>query len=144
MQPSPETHKSIAATTRSASAAATESLAIAIGGALGASLRFAITLGMQAANQHGAWATAATNLVGAFLLGTVVARGASPTAHPLLRPFLVVGVFGSFTTFSALAFDNRDLAAHNGEAVALLHLVGSITIGIAAFAFGTSIAGARR
>ena len=84
------------------------------------------------------------NLVGAFLLGTVVARGASPSAHPLLRPFLVVGVFGSFTTFSALAFDNRLLAAHNGEAVALLHLVGSIAIGIVAFACGAAIARGRR
>ncbi len=115
MQPSRETHESIALATRSASAPA-EALAIAIGGALGASLSFAVALGMQAADQHGAWATVVVNLIGAFVLGVIVAGVGSPTAQPLLPAFLVVGVFGSFTTFSALAFDNRLLAAHNGEA----------------------------
>jgi len=143
MQATPETRESIANATRSASAASV-ALAIAIGGALGASLRFAVVLGMQAADQHGAWATATANLIGSFLLGVIVARVASPTAHPLLRPFLVVGVFGSFTTFSALAFDNRRLAGHHGEGIGLLHLVGSIAIGIAAFACGTAIARGRR
>lgn len=143
MQLTPETSDSIAKATRAASAPA-EALVIAIGGALGACLRFAIALGMQAANQHGAWATTAANLIGSFLLGVIVARVGSSTAHPLLRPFLVVGVFGSFTTFSALAFDNRLLAGQHGEAIALLHLVGSIAIGIVAFACGTAIARGRR
>ena len=80
------------------------------------------------------------NPIGAFLLGVIVARIASPSAHPLLRPFLVVGVLGSFTTFSALAFDNRQLATQQGELLAAVHLVGSIATGIVAFTFGTAIA----
>jgi CrcB protein len=143
MQTTPETHESIANATRSASASAA-ALAIAIGGALGASLRFAIVLGTQSANLDGAWAAASANLIGSFLLGVIVARAGSPTAHPLLRPFLVVGVFGSFTTFSALVFDNRRLAGHHGELIGLLHLVGSIAIGIVAFGSGAAMARRRR
>ena len=123
---------------------AAEALVIAIGGAIGTSLRFAVALGMQAGHQHSAWATTAANLVGAFLLGVILARAEFTATHPLLRPFLVVGVFGSFTTFSALAFDNRLLATEHGEAVALLHLFGSIAIGIVAFVGGATIAGGRR
>ena len=117
-----------------------EAFAIAAGGALGATLRYAIVLGTQSANQHAAWATAGANLVGALLLGMVVSRVDSARAHPLSRPFLVVGVFGSFTTFSALAFDNRTLAFQQGEIVALLHIAGSIIAGLLAFAAGSAIA----
>jgi CrcB protein len=121
-----------------------EAFAIAVGGALGASLRYAVLLGTQSANQHAAWATAGANGLGALLLGMVVARVDSPRAHPLIRPFLVVGVFGSFTTFSALAFDNRTLALQHGELVALLHIAGSILAGLLAFAAGSAIARGRR
>jgi len=117
-----------------------EAFAIAAGGALGASLRYAVLLGTQSANQHAAWATAGANLLGALLLGMVVSRVDSPRAHPLIRPFLVVGVFGSFTTFSALAFDNRAIALQAGEVAALLHIAGSILTGLLAFAAGSAIA----
>ena len=60
----------------------------------------------------------------------------SGKAHPLLRPFLNLGVFGSFTTFSALAWENRVVALQSGEGLAAAHLAGSILSGLAAFALG--------
>jgi fluoride exporter len=123
---------------------AAEGLAIAAGGAVGASLRYAVAIGTQTAHQHAAWATAAANVLGAFALGVIVARVDLSKSHPLLRPFLAVGVFGSFTTFSALAFDNRLLASQHSEVAALLHLTGSIAAGLIAFAAGASLHGGRR
>lgn len=84
-----------------------EMAVIALGGAIGSCLRFGVSLGMGAAQLHGALAAGCVNLLGSFLLGLLVGHFESGKAHPLLRPFLSVGVFGSFTTFSALALDNR-------------------------------------
>jgi CrcB protein len=117
-----------------------EAIAIASGGALGACLRHGISLVIQAGDQHLVWSTTAVNFIGAFLLGLIVARVDSAGRHPLLRPFLVVGVFGSFTTFSALALDNRALAGDHGEGFALVHLGGSVLLGLLAFGVGTLVA----
>lgn len=138
-------------TTRSTSHCAARALepllpeisAVAAGGALGASLRFALAEGMGAIGQHAALATTIANLTGAFLLGMLVTRLGTRDVHPLLRPFLVIGVFGSFTTFSALAFDNRALADHFGELAAALHIAASIVAGLLVFAAGRAAARAR-
>jgi CrcB protein len=117
-----------------------ELLAIAAGGAIGASLRYAVALGIEAADQSTYWATTSANLIGAFLLGLLLSHIDSRAAHPLLRPFLVIGVFGSFTTFSALAFDNRLLASQDGELLGALHMASSIASGLVAFAAGAMLA----
>ena len=116
-----------------------EVFAIALGGALGACLRYAVALGSRAADQHVAWATATANVIGAFALGFVFRWLSESRGHPLLRPFMVVGLLGSFTTFSALAFDNRMLASNESELVATLHLAVSILSGLLAFAVGAML-----
>ncbi len=113
-----------------------EALAIALGGSVGASLRFAIARGTEVADQDSAWATLIANLIGAFLLGVMVSLVKASEAHPLLSSFLEVGVFGSFTTFSALALDNRTLASQHGEFAALMHMTCSVLAGLLAFALG--------
>jgi CrcB protein len=112
---------------------------IALGGAIGASLRFAIALGIQATGLHATLAVGSANVIGSFMLGLIVGHLDSGNAHPLLRPFLAIGVFGSFTTFSALALDNRRLATEAGEFWAALHLGASIVIGVLAFSLGDVI-----
>ena len=119
---------------------AKEMAVIALGGAIGASLRFSVSLGVGAAGFHAALAADVANLTGSFLLGLVVGYMHSGRAHPLARPFLTVGVFGSFTTFSALALDNRQLAQEVGEALAAARLGGSIVLGLLAFAVGDGLA----
>ena len=104
---------------------------------IGASLRYGVAMAAQSAGLHSAIGTGLANLSGSFLLGALLAHFQTPTAHPLFRPFWVIGVFGSYTTFSTLALDNRLLATGRGELVALAHLVGSIGLGLAAFALGT-------
>lgn len=116
-----------------------EMAAIALGGAIGACLRFAVSLVVGATILPDALAASSVNFIGSFLLGLIVGHLQSGKAHPLLRPFLTVGIFGSFTTFSALAFDNREIAIEAGEVLAAAHLAGSILLGLAAFALGDAI-----
>ena len=109
---------------------------IALGGALGSSLRHAISL-LIATNQFPAHLAAGlANVIGSFLLGVVAGYLESNRTHRLLRPFLTIGVLGSFTTFSALAMDNRRLAGQSGESSAAIHLAGLVLIGLSAFILG--------
>ncbi len=117
----------------------TELAVIALGGAIGACLRFAVSLAIGLTQLHGALAAGSANFIGSFLLGLIVGHIESGRAHPLLRPFLTVGVFGSFTTFSALALDNRGIAIEAGEALAAAHLAVSVLLGLAAFGVGDAI-----
>jgi CrcB protein len=114
-----------------------ETLAIAAGGAIGACLRFGISLLVTAEGWPGAFGTGVANVLGSFLLGLLAGHVESDHAHPLLRPFLTVGAFGSFTTFSAFAADNRAIAGEAGELEALLQLAATLSLGLAAFALGT-------
>ena len=72
---------------------------IALGGAAGATLRYAAT---WSANP---WlVTLAVNAAGAFALGVLLARlAARPEREAVLRPLVAVGFLGAFTTFSAFA-----------------------------------------
>jgi CrcB protein len=125
-------------------ALALEMAVIAAGGALGAGLRHGLAVSINAAQWHPALATALANLVGSFLLGLLTGHLASTETHRLLRPFLAVGVLGSFTTFSALALDNRLLATESGELMAALQLLASIVSGLAAFILGNHLSVAAR
>jgi CrcB protein len=54
------------------------------------------------------WATFATNVLGCFAIGVLLAR-ITPRSHPLLRPFLGTGILGGFTTFSTFAVETERL-----------------------------------
>lgn len=77
---------------------------VAVGGALGAVGRFLISGWMtRHAGTDFPWGTLTVNLLGSFLAGFLLAwlegRGGSAL---LWRAFLMVGVLGGLTTFSAL------------------------------------------
>ena len=118
---------------------ASELSVIALGGAIGACLRFGVSHAIDAAGLHGAMAAGSANLLGSFLLGLTIGRLDADGAHPLLRPFFTVGLFGSFTTFSALALDSRILASTGGQTFGLAFLAASIALGLGAFMLGNTL-----
>ena len=75
-------------------------LAVAGGGALGAVLRYALTLLFPASLFP--WAILGINIAGSFLIGLLMAWWAElEWFQSWGRLFLVVGILGGFTTFSA-------------------------------------------
>lgn len=72
-------------------------LFVAVGGGLGSVLRY----GFQAA-LGGSNGTLAVNLIGSFVIGFVAERYTDSQA---LRSFLITGILGGFTTFSAFSFE---------------------------------------
>jgi CrcB protein len=82
-------------------------LLVALGGALGASLRHVVNIAVLKALGPGfPWATLTVNLVGSFAMGVfieVLTRRYGSSNE--LRLFVATGVLGGFTTFSAFSLD---------------------------------------
>ena len=104
----------------------THLLLVAAGGALGSVLRYLV--GLWTLRRFGPgfpWGTLTVNITGSFLIGVfaeAIARkfGASPE----MRVFLITGILGGYTTFSAFSLDTITLM-ERGELVTAAVYVGS-------------------
>ena len=100
--------------------------AIAIGGACGAVLRYA-TVSLVAWWGGHVWGTFLVNLIGSFAIGAIVASVLDTAWFESFgRPFLVVGVLGAFTTFSAFSLDAIQLYDADRGLVALAYVVATV------------------
>lgn len=110
---------------------------IAIGGMLGASARHGLELVWQVSPGEFPWATFITNISGCALIGLlmvyVVDLGAG---HPLLRPFVGVGILGGFTTFSTFAVQTTDIIDAREPALALAYMFGTVAAAMVAVTLG--------
>lgn len=76
---------------------------VALGGALGSSLRYMLGVLLNSAFPYG---TLAVNLLGCFAMGALVGYGAfAGQVNEQTRLLLAVGVLGGFTTFSSFSLD---------------------------------------
>lgn len=114
---------------------------VALGGAIGASLRHATSL-WSATVFRGSdwpWGTFLVNVSGSFLMGLVIGwlltLGDKPQAHSL-RWLLATGILGGFTTFSAFSLEIFDFVKAGDVSRALLYAGSSLALGVLAVAFG--------
>lgn len=108
-------------------------VAVGCGAALGAWLRWLLSVWLTGPGTALPWGTLAANLGGGFLVGMAVAHfGQHPGLAPIWRLFIVTGFLGGLTTFSSfsaesLAFLQRGdygwAALHSG-----VHVVGSLLL----------------
>jgi len=83
------------------------------------------------------WSVFAINITGCLLIGALMAViEERPAHHPLLRPFVGVGVLGGFTTFSTYALDGVDLWRADEPHVAAFYLAGTLAAAVAAVVVG--------
>jgi len=122
----------------------TQSLAIAAGGALGALLRYWVSVAAHAAWGVGfPYGTLIANALGSLVMGalSVLLLDRIP-AGPELRAGLLVGVLGAFTTFSTFSLETLHLL----ESGARLRALGNIALnlGLCLFAVWLGVAMGRR
>jgi len=106
-----------------------------LGGFLGASGRYAVGLLLHHPADHPTFplGTLAVNIVGCLLIGGVLGWGeAREMLTPALRAFLVAGILGGFTTFSAFGFDTFQLLRHGHVGLAGLNVVAQLGLGLLA------------
>ncbi len=121
-------------------------LAVGLGAALGAWLRWGFSLWLNTPHNHLPLGTLVVNLGGGYLIGIAVGFfAANPTLSPEWRLFAITGFLGGLTTFSAFSAEAMILLQRGDYAWALghsaLHVVGSIAFCIAGFASYRAIAG---
>jgi CrcB protein len=86
------------------------------------------------------WGTLAVNLIGCFLIGIIFAAAErSDLLTPATRLFLIAGICGGFTTFSAFAFENMQLFRSGDILYLLLYSAGSLVLGVAAVFAGIAV-----
>lgn len=106
-------------------------LLVALGGAAGSVLRYAVSLALNGAWP---WGTLAVNALGSVAIGALTAAGTSGEA----RLLLVTGVLGGFTTFSAFSLEAATLWGR-GPYLAALYVGASLGLGFAGFFLGVAV-----
>jgi CrcB protein len=112
-------------------------LLVFVGGGLGAVARHGINrAGLALLGPGFPWWTLAVNVAGSFLIGLLAGLfGAWETGHNM-RLFLITGVLGGFTTFSAFSLDALTLWERGSFHEAGLYVLGSVILSLLAAAVG--------
>ena len=107
-------------------------LAVAFGGSVGAVSRYLVYLLVNRYYQGVfPWASLFVNLAGAFIIGFLWATFDKIYVSPGMRTFLLIGLLGSFTTFSTFTFDLLSLYRDGEFKMFVMYLFSSNILGIA-------------
>ncbi|HPA01878.1 MAG TPA: fluoride efflux transporter CrcB [Chiayiivirga sp.] len=109
-----------------------QALVVALGGALGSVGRFAVSGWMaRAAGSGFPWGTLAVNLLGSLAAGIALAWFQQRAGGSMAwRLFVMVGVLGGFTTWSALAVDTLLLGRGESPVWAATYVAASLFGGL--------------
>jgi CrcB protein len=124
---------------------ARELAVVALGGAAGASARYAISRAEPVRAGSFPVTTFAINVAGAFVLAVLLeslARSGLDTWW--IRPFAAVGILGGFTTFSTMCTEAVLLGRDGHVALAALYLIVSAAVGVGVVIAGLRAAGLPR
>jgi len=106
-----------------------ELLLAGAGGFLGAAARYGLSMAMKPWTASFPWATLAINLLGCFLIGLLTPLVGQ---RPAWFVFVIPGILGGFTTFSAFGYETLKLAEAGRGLLAAVYVVASVGLGLAA------------
>lgn len=116
-------------------------LSVALGGAVGASMRYltgVFTIRLMGPGYP--WGTITVNIVGSFLMGVIVVLLATKGGTHRFAPLLMTGLLGGFTTFSAFSLDFANMWEKGDMVHAYVYLAASVVLSIGALFVGMTIA----
>ena len=105
-------------------------IAVAVGGALGAMARYAISTWIFQVSSHKfPYATLTVNVLGSFVMGilfvVIIERSALPVE---MRSLWMIGFLGAFTTFSTFSLDALGLWQNGHLFMALLYVLATVVL----------------
>jgi len=114
---------------------------VALGGALGATMRHGVNIGTVHYLGHGyPWGTMIVNIVGSLFMGIMIGKFAQMNQVPYeVRIFLTTGFLGAFTTFSTFSLDFVTLWERGAMLQAFGYMLISVVFSILALAVGLLI-----
>jgi len=101
-------------------------LAIAVGAAVGAMLRFGLGSGLNHFAPNLPMGTLIANLLGAFLMGMALAAFLTIEIPATWRLFLTTGFLGGLTTFSTFSAEAFLLMQQGQTGAAVVHIVAHV------------------
>lgn len=113
-------------------------IAVGAGGFIGAVARYGIS-GLVYRYFNGAFpaGTLVVNVLGCTIIGALMALVEErQMLSPQLRLFLTIGLLGSFTTFSTVAFETFEMLRARDMLLAILNVSANVAIGVAAVWLG--------
>jgi len=115
--------------------------AIAIGGAIGAVLRFWVSSGIYSIlGKEFPYGTLAVNILGSFLMGFLYILFLERIVSNELRAIVLIGLLGAFTTFSTFSIETLNLLLDGEQAKALLNIFFSVGLCLLATWMGMLLA----
>lgn len=118
---------------------------VALGGAVGSVARYAVGAGVaRLTTSSFPFGTLTVNALGCFAIGLLVPAfiPQQPTVasgHLNAKLFLITGVLGGFTTFSAFGLETYTLYRGGHAGLAAMNAVGSVLLGLGAVALGVKL-----
>lgn len=116
---------------------------VGLGGAIGAMLRYGAGLAaLRLWGDNFPWGTLVVNISGSLAIGLIAGYLLLLTHEwqETMRLFVIVGVLGGFTTFSAYALDSVIMLQKGDYLPAAAYIGGTVIFSILATALGLSIA----
>ncbi|MYX14791.1 fluoride efflux transporter CrcB [Streptomyces sp. SID8374] len=117
-------------------------LLVAVGGAVGAPLRYLTDRAVQAHQGRGVayvfpWGTFTANAAGSLILGVLTGAAVSSPVHALLA----TGLCGALTTYSTFSYETLRLAETGRPFLAAANVLASLLVGLGAVFLGAELAG---
>ena len=102
-------------------------LLVATGGATGAVLRYILTNFIKTLFTSSIYGTLTVNVIGSFLIGYLITSDyVKNLSEDFVKFFLIVGLLGSFTTFSAFSYEVLNLINSKKMFLCFLYIFVSI------------------
>ena len=113
-------------------------LLVATGGAIGAILRYILTNFSKTLFNSSIYGTISVNIIGSFLIGYFITSNFGKNlSENFTKFFLIIGLLGSFTTFSAFSYEVIDLINTKRYLTSFIYIFVSIIICVISAYLGT-------
>ena len=113
---------------------------VAAGGALGTSLRYFTSIFFKYFFYYSFVGTLVVNVLGSFFIGLFIYLLQNKSlSQDLVRYFFIIGILGSYTTFSAFSFETIELLTNNKLLLSFIYIILSLLLCLIAAYVGLNI-----
>ena len=111
---------------------------VGAGGFIGANLRYILSMYIDNYNRFTfPFSTLSVNFIGCFALGYVIGLDTIKTINIALKQFVLMGILGGFTTFSAFGLESFNLIKSGNYKLSMLYILSSIVLSLLGILIGS-------